>query len=379
MNTGFHVLPTDLRDYAKALGWIQKPEALNDRLYVLTNPRFARRQLVFPADTSAPDYTESVWIVAHKLAELEEQPLERILNALREIKDDTLRFEILSDRNSTAALPLPFAAAAVKGAQHLLLAAACTVLRPRTHHPRLSRGEAQQLIEKSEFRHTEHGSFVLRVSCPVDALDVQGELLVGEISAPFVRKTMITLARSLGALVTSIEADTVPKLIEDTKSAENPLISSNFCDALALFRDNSLDNSLDISISWAASKPLLHTEPLSKPFRLQPDYFPRIEEVARELRSTEAHREDVFIGTVESLNGDMGNDGRRAGEVTLALLLKEESEIVRAKVNLTADQYANADKAHMTEGAYVRVTGRLHPGRQPRSLTDISQFELLTS
>jgi hypothetical protein len=36
-----------------------------------------------------------------------------------------------------------------------------------------------------------------------------------------------------------------------------------------------------------------------------------------------------------------------------------------------------ADRAHMTSGAYVRITGRLRPGRQPRQITDMARFELL--
>ena len=32
-----------------------------------------------------------------------------------------------------------------------------------------------------------------------------------------------------------------------------------------------------------------------------------------------------------------------------------------ARANLSADQYAKADKAHMTDGAYVKVAGKLHP------------------
>ena len=110
------------------------------------------------------------------------------------------------------------------------------------------------------------------------------------------------------------------------------------------------------------------------PIRFQKDYFPRIEEVRRALRSSERHREDSFIGTVERLDGEIGADGQRAGEVILALLLAE-GETVRARASLTPDQYATADRAHMTDGAYVKVAGKLSPGRQPRSMTGIAVFE----
>jgi hypothetical protein len=55
MNPDTLVSPIDLRDFLKSLGWELAPEGLPDRLYVLRNPSFARRQLVFPMDMAAPD------------------------------------------------------------------------------------------------------------------------------------------------------------------------------------------------------------------------------------------------------------------------------------------------------------------------------------
>jgi hypothetical protein len=357
---------------------VVEPKAIDDRLYVLTNPRFPKRQLVYPVEATAPDYCESVRSVAEKLAELERKPLQFILNRFQEVRDDTLRFGITFDRPSSSALPLLFAASIVAGAQQLLRVAACSVVNPQRHHPRLNRTEAQLLVDKSEFRHTEYGSFVLRVSCPVNALDVQGELLGLEKSGPFVRRAMLTVARSVEQLVSSVEADTLDKLVEETTSYETgPIISSNLCEALGRFKDEELNNALEISFSWAASMPLQEKTFVTRPIRIQPDYFSRIEEVGRALRSPEKDREDTFIGTVESLNGEIDPEGRRYGEVILALLMKEEGELVRARIDLTADQYRDADRAHMTSEAYIRVAGKLHPGRQPRRLTDIRLFELL--
>jgi len=373
MNNGLTIASTDLRDYAKSRGWVLLPEAVPDRLFVLSNPQFAQRQLVFPIDTTAPDYAEAVMLAVEKLALLEGRPLPAVLRALQELNDDTLRFRIGTQRDDET-LPLAFAGAIVSGAQQLLLAAACTVLKPQSHHPRLSRNEAQQLIEASQFRHTEPGSFVVKVSCPVNALDVQAPLFPGEPDAPFVRRTTLTVKRALRELVTAIEADTLPQLVEAAKGAANPLISSNLCEALTRFEDDALKNSLEVEISWAVSTPPPAGEAALVPIRFQRDYFPRIEEVRRALRSAEQHQEDTFIGTVERLDGEIGPDGHRAGEVILALLLTD-GETVRARTNLTADQYAAADDAHMTDGAYVKVAGKLHPGRQPRSLTDIASFE----
>lgn len=377
MNVDTLIAPTDLRDYAKDQGWVLLKEAPKDRLYVMTNPRFERRQLVFPMDTTAPDYSEAVMLIVEKMAAMEGRTPQAILDSLLEVGDDGVSFRIITPRPNEWSLPLGFASSMVTGAQQILLASACTVLKPQMHHPRLSRTEAQQFLETTRFRHTRPGSFILNVSCPVQAVDVQAPLLPDEEGdAPFVRRTTMVLRRSLRELVTAIETDSLDDLVAASKSGQGPLVSSNLCEALARFEDQSLKNSVEIGIRWAAVIPRPKNEPRVSVVRIQHDYFPRIEEVRRELRSTEQHVEDVFPATVERLDGEMGADGRRAGEVILSLFTSE-GETVRARANLNADQYAQADKAHMTEGAYVKLAGKLHPGRQPRQLSDIRSFDLM--
>ena len=376
MNFATLIAPTDLRDYAKAQGWVLLKEAAKDRLYVMSNPRFERRQLVFPMDTTAPDYAEAISLMVEKIAVMEQRTPEAVIKSLMEVGDDAVAFRVTSPSQEERYLPLSFAGAMVAGAQQLLLASACTVLKPKAHHPRLSRTEAQQFLETARFRHTQPGSFVLNVSCPVQAMDVQVPLLPDEFEAPFVRRATLTLQRSLRELVSAIETDSLDGLVEALKKSEAPRISSNFCEALTRFEDESLKNSVDIGISWAASIPRPNDEFATSVIRVQHDYFSRIEEVRRELRSDEKHMEGGFIGTVERLDGDMGEDGNRSGEVILSLLLPE-GEPVRARTILNTEQYAKADQAHMNEGTYVKVAGKLHPGRQPRQLSELRAFDLI--
>lgn len=376
MNFETLIAPTDLRDYAKDLGWVLFKEAAKDRLYVMSNPRFERRQLVFPMDTTAPDYSEAVMLVVGKLATMEGRSPQEVLKNILEVSDDAIAFRVTMPRPDERYLPLVFAGSMVAGAQQLLLASACTVLKPQAHHPRLSRTEAQQFLETAKFRHTQPGSFILNVSCPVQGLDVQASLLPGEADAPFVRRTTVALRKALGALVTAIETDSLDAFVDAAKKDANPVVSSNLCEALTRFEDSSLKNSVEIGITWAASIPKPANEGRVSIIRIQHDYFPRIEEVRRELRSKEQHLEDVFPGTVERLDGEMGPDGKRSGEVILSLL-SSDGEQVRVRANLNAAQYEQADKAHMQDGAFVKVTGKLHPGRQPRQLSDIKSFELM--
>jgi hypothetical protein len=60
----------------------------------------------------------------------------------------------------------------------------------------------------------------------------------------------------------------------------------------------------------------------------------------------------------------------------VALLLRE-GEIIKARVVLDQEQYAKAVAAHLDDRALVRIAGRLRPGRQPRTLTEVTSFMLI--
>ncbi|MBV7532890.1 hypothetical protein [Chitinophaga sp. sic0106] len=374
MNNYQHIAAADLRDYAKSQGWQQLPEALADGLFVLNNPRYAQRQIVFPIDASACDYVDAIDIALHKLAFLEQKPLATILGAINEIKDDTLRFRLVDTRTDATFIPLPYAISAINGAKEMLLAGACTVLRPQLNHPRLSGAEALELIDKTRFRQTEIGSFVIKVSTPVRALNIQGSLF--EEDFPFVRQTTLAINRGLSTLITAIETDTLENMIEQVKFDPAPAVSANLCKAVTNFQEQHDAVDLYIDFSWAGAVTIPGELTVQNQLKIQNDYFSRIDDVRRELkRSEELKLEDVFMATVENLSGEIGFDNKRSGDVILYLY--KDSEVIRARTILDAEQYLKADISHMTADSYLRIKGKLYPGNQPRILSDITLFELI--
>lgn len=367
--------PTDLRDYFKSKGWTVLQQALSDRLYVLENEKYAHRQLVFPMDSAAPDYSESVNSVVFKAAELMGVSTQSLISSVFSVKDDVLRIRVSFDGND-AVLPLSFASVIVSNTEKLLKAAACTAIRPLAHHPRLSLTEANQFVEKARFGQTEVGSFILSVACPVNSMEVQGVLPFNADSAPFVRQVTFTVQSAIAQLATAIEEDTIDSLVDNLKKSQAPIISSNLCEAISSMHDDVIENSLDVGFNWSPLHRLPDNCP-KKNIRIQHDYFSRIEEIRRELRAVESRQLETFIGTVERLEGEMGDDGRRSGVVVLSLLLADSGDSIRARTVLNADDYAKADHAHMTNGAYIRVHASLRPGRQPQQLTDMRSFEVI--
>lgn len=372
----YEIKPSDIRDYMKSLGWILNDDGVPDRLYVMTHADIPRRQLVFPIDTNAMDYLESVYRIIGKLSDIYNKDISIIRSDIIGARDEVIRLSVEIDGGRNEYLPISYISSAISGSQSMLSSSACTVLNPQPHHQRLSRAEAIQLIEHTNFGHTERGSFVLKISCPVNALDVKSPLLpLDDKHYPFVRRAMLTLSRGVRQIVNAIEMDDAVGLINSVKDGRSPFVSANLCESLTKFYDDGRNKSLKISFTLSPFVPIPQHEDL-RPVRIQSEYFDRIEEIRSELRSIEGSREDTFVGTVERLDGDLGDDGRRAGDVILALLMRE-GESVRVRTTLSADDYATADRAHMSGGAYVRVTGTLHPGRQPRLLTSASHFELI--
>ncbi|MFY0648006.1 hypothetical protein [Sulfitobacter geojensis] len=369
------ITATDLRDFLKGNGWATLPAAIEDGLYVLENSNFERRQLVFPIQKSAVDFVESTTNVIRKFSELSGMTTEAIVQRVLHVRNDSIRLRVQSNRDDTS-LPLGYASELVGSVEKLIKSAACTVMNPRVVHPRLSHREALQMVGHTHFGQTEVGSFVMNVSCPINALDVQGAMELTEMDAPFVRKVFNTMGTGVRQLINAVEADTLDDLVDTLKGSANPVISSNMCEAVSSMHDASLQNAVELNFMWSTTRPI-NDSLLLRPIRIQEEYFSRIEDVRKELRSEEIQSAESYIGTVERLDGDMGEDGSRSGPVLMVLLLSDEDETVRANVSLTAEQYSKAIRAHETNGAYVRVRGRLRAGRQPRSLTELSEFELL--
>ena len=247
MSIYLDIKPTDLRDYMKFRGWLQKNEALADGEFLFNHPDNSR-QIYFPVNRDVPGFEEALQVAFEKLASIESIEPWLLLRRVEESRDDTVSFRVIRSSSSEKSIPLVFAYSMLEGVENLLLSAAHTVLKPQSYHPRLNRNEARKFLEASRFRHTEPGSFVLKISCPLYALDDtsanQLELIGLENNAPFVRKTMALMNKSISSVINAIEADSLDALVETEKKSLSPSISYNLCNAIASFYSEGLGNSL---------------------------------------------------------------------------------------------------------------------------------------
>lgn len=378
MKPRIDISPSDLRDFVKGLGWRQVPEATRDREYLFERPE-SPRQLYFPMDRDIPDFDDALWMTIEKLAAWDSLDPMQLLRRIEESRDDTIAFRLFGRASDDSFVPFSFVKSILRGAEGLLLSSAHTILKPQIFHPRMNRAEGRRLIESTRFRHTEPGSFVMKISCPIHALESEGEtetqLLPIEGNAPFVRKVTSLIHTALTRLVTSIEEDSIESFLEQEKHSETPLISYNLCDAVGSF--SGTERSLELLPRWSILRPV--SPELQRPVRISNDYFPRFQEIAKELKPRVTDVEDTFIGTAEELEGTRDDDGARSGDVVLNLMVRD-GDPIRARVNLNTEQYKVADQAHMNaSNPFVQLRGRLNPGNQPLRITNLSLFKVISS
>jgi hypothetical protein len=101
-----------------------------------------------------------------------------------------------------------------------------------------------------------------------------------------------------------------------------------------------------VSAEFSRTLPLPAEGTFPTKVRLRREVFPRIEYLAGRLRPEQSLQRQHLLGLVETLNGRPNADNRPEGQVTLRVITPER-ELLRARAELNADDYALADQAHM--------------------------------
>jgi hypothetical protein len=362
------VTPRALKNYAVSLDW--KPvEGVNGDVAVYHRPDSLAHQVIVPEDTTFADYDEAVAEAVRKLAEFERRPANEVLEHLLLPPADVLRFREVSPDAEAGNLPFDHAVRMINGTRRLLLSAAHSVLFPQAYHPRLSRSEAEEFVNRCRLGQTERGSFVLNVACP---LELQLSL-PGLAVEPFARRVTHLLMHSLEALARAADTARADDLLDPVR---NPGVSANLCESLLLLRPTGDRASLTISAAWSRALLPESREP-SRQVLLPQVVFEVAEALAPRLRTAPKPRPSRFLGYVDVLSGQPSrDDSRPSGEVDFTLFDDEEGEI-RARGVLNADDYATAAAAHLASGvvAFKATLRRLPRVSRIDNITDFERVE----
>lgn len=357
-----------VRAYAERRGW-WRGETFRDRVVIFGRRTNSLDQLLVPLNPDISDFTEMMLRVVQQLAADEGQSPARVLLDLLSLDVDTIRFSVRSPVTDRGTLPLEQGLALLDGARRSLLAAACSVLAPESrYHRRMSRTEAENFVDACEIGQTEKGSYTVTLRAPVGLTD-SPSAAVESVQVPFARKATQTLALSVARVAHAIDEDRVDSVLE-TPAGAAP-VTANLCEALLKMQPERENSALAFSVSWAASFPAPNA---SGTVVLRNEHFPLINVMSHRLRGEVAPQAAEFIGHVDELRGELGDDGRRRGEVRLTVY--HEDEAVKATADLNAEQYESAARAHMA-GQRVVVRGVLNRGPRLSTLNGIVSFGAL--
>jgi hypothetical protein len=356
--------PQQVRSYALAKGW-QRIPGVNGDIALFQHPAGQWDQLIVPMDESLDDYPRRLREVIENLANFENRPVAEVLNDLLSPDADTLRYRVISPATGRGTIPLVDGIQLLEGAKRSILAAACSVIQPHPYHPRMSRTEAQQLLNACQLGQTERGSYSVSIACPLHAVEQDQDLLPDV--EPFTRQAIALLMRSLSRIVSAIEADTLPAVFDEVPDA--PVVSANLCEALLQAQPQDEQSVLDVSASWATTLP--PKIPIPTKVRIKHEYFPIIQDISRKLRPALAPTADLFVGYIANLGGQPGEDGRMQGEATLSIVYEEQIQSVR--VDLRPEWWGIAHAALGAHGI-VRFRGVFHRGARIHRITNITEF-----
>jgi hypothetical protein len=362
------VSPRALQGYTRGLGWQPVPNGKRPEIAIFQRPDSPLHQVTVPTDETLSDYAEAVAEAVRKLAEFENRPASEVLEHLLLPPADVLRFREVSPDADVGNLLFEHAVRMINGTRRLLLSAAHSVLVPQPSHPRLSRSEAEDFVNRCRLGQTERGSFVLNVACPLEL----PLTLPGIQDEPFARQVTNLLMRSLGALARAADSARADELLDPL---ENPGLSANLCESLLLLRPSGDRGTLTVSAVWSrALLPPLRES--SRQVEVRQEVFEVAELVAPRLRTLPQPRPARFVGFVDALRGQpTRQDPRPSGEVDFTLFDDEQGEI-SARGLLPPKDYAIAGEAHLSSNL-VAFKGTLR--RLPRisRIDGIADFEMV--
>lgn len=362
------VEPHDVLRYAQARGWVLARTA-GGAFHVLTHPESELDQVLVPRNTQADDFAARVVEAAGRLAERERRSPDAVLSDILSPAADVLRFRVRGADVERWDISFPHLANVIGGIDKCLRAAACSVVKPQPFHPRLSRSEADQLMQACRLRQTEPGSFTIVVACPLDAVD---RSTGPDDSTPFARQVIQGLMRSLQWIDGAAEA---PALV--TPSDVPPPLSANLCEGLLDMLPEDERASLSVGVAWDGSLAPPKGIEIGAVSTLRREHFTFLGELARTLRPRDGEPSPVpLVGHVDRLNGAPDENGHVCGEVVLSLLI--DDAVLRARADLGPDDYVKAIEAHRWN-RLVRLSGVVRRGRKVHRVDDVSGFALVDS
>jgi hypothetical protein len=360
--------PGDVRLYLTSRGWVPKRNGASDKAIEFRHPSFPGAELLLPLKRESGDFVLRMADVVVGLATIEQRPAWEVLRDVSGPPGDVFRLRVFGADAELGSLPLVEGIGLLRGGRDLLLAAACSAIRPQPLHPLKLPKEARQFLRSCRLGQTERGSFVATIITPVPP-EIQSELTFME---PFSRKVSTGLMSTLGFVSDAIQTGTPSRILEGIELG----VSVNLCDSLEAMKPSGDHSRLEISVTWAQTRGRI-PEGVPASVSFPQESFSFVEEASRELRIRAFAKPERYRGrliTTELIQRPFIREP--VGRIIMAT--EVAGQPAKVKVDLAPTDFRRACDA-LRDGKHVAVTGIIRNEVKARvyELTEPRDFDVI--
>ena len=340
------VSPTALSAYARATGWKRHERY---RVHSDTYIGEDRPEIIVPRTERLGDYASVVAGLIDMFAEVVRQDAMTVYRSLVTADRDVVRLR--TGENQDGSVTLNDGVDLIGGARDMLLAAACSLGESKAVYRAGANRSATDLLAGVRLGQTAQGSFVVTLLTPVVPPPMP-TLFPDDADrdAPIERRLTLRLMEALAGVRQAAERTAAGDADAFGEAVERG-VSANLCEAL----DQVIRSfpTLDVSVSWARTRPVTVRQPAVRFGRTD---APLLREAARSLRER-APRPDVRLyGYVRLLTR---SEDEEDGTIRLSAFVDQDQTTPRSVTALLERQdYERAVQAH-GDRAVVVLSGDL--------------------
>lgn len=350
--------PHDIAAYLATTGWVlEQQRGAASEIWRLGSATAPDARLLLPRDASYLDYRARLEDALELLQAMHEYTVEQLAVRVVQTRADVLYIRA-DQATPDGSIPLNEARQLIDGAHQLLLAAACSTIRPRAAFAG-RRPEAAKAFVADDLRmgHTQKGSFVITVLARLgqpskatvpkklwDDPEAPQEVVI----PPFQRRVMTTLATGLVAAASTTSTLSLTGVEQGVERGA----SADLYDSLSKMTSFVGMRTLDLSFDWAPAEP--QDADVASTVVFSREEIPQLAPARDRLKKKPDTVRESLTGQVIRLERGADKD---EGVVTITGVVGKGS-LRNVRVSLKGEQYAAAIRAHETR-TRVTVAGEL--------------------
>jgi hypothetical protein len=345
----------NFKKYLKDRGWKEEPF---ERVTALKfrSPRPIRENkyhdILIPGKRELIDYTRIIEIAIEAISAFEGRTFEDVLSQVL-IFSDLLKVQISTPETKIGSIPINQGILLYECVNDLLVYSACAEI------------SATDFVETCLIGQSQYGSFIANIHCRLER--PKQEVLFGDLTAPFGRKTLLRILRGLKNVEESIQEESPDPIVNNYREGLN----ANMCGTLVDIVRIGLGNDLEFSTNLEPIFPI--PEDIRTDTSLRPSSEGYLREAEDILKGEISKEKRELSGYVFQLRRKPGEEGEKG--IIKMFTVNEDGKLLPVKVKLDDEPYRLAIDAHKNE-KMIRITGILEKVGSTWQLTEPECLEI---